>query len=254
MNFALVQYAPVWENKEKNIKKLNSLLNDINFDFDAIIFPEMSLTGFTMNSSKYAETITEIGFTYFAGLAGKYKKDVFAGIIENVNGAFYNSLIHFNTKGYVEKTYRKIHLFSLAGEDKNYTEGNEIVIAQIGNTKIGLTICYDLRFPELYRFYAKEKVDLIINIANWPIKRIEHWNALLKARAIENQCFIIGVNRVGIDGKSNKYNGCSSVFNPLGDEIAFVENEEKIIKAEVDLSEVEKVRNKFKFISDIKMI
>ncbi len=254
MILALVQYAPVWENKEKNIIKINSILNNINFNFDAIIFPEMSLTGFTMNSQKYAETNNDIGFTYFSNLAKKFKKDVFAGIIEDINGTFYNSLIHFNTKGSVVKTYRKIHLFTLAGEDKYYTEGNEIVITQIGNIKIGLTICYDLRFPELYRFYAKEKVDLILNIANWPTKRIEHWNVLLKARAIENQCFIVGVNRVGVDGKSNKYNGCSSVFNPLGNEIVSVEDEEKIIKAEINLSEVEKVRNKFKFLDDIKMI
>ena len=154
----------------------------------------------------------------------------------------------------MKNIYRKIHPFSFANEEKYFSAGNDIVATNIGDVKIGLTVCYDLRFPELYRLYAKEKVDIIIDIANWPSVRVEHWKHLLKARAIENQCFIVGVNRVGVDGKSNEYNGCSGVFNPMGKEIVLVENDEKIIQSEIDIAEVNETRTKFRFLDDMKLI
>ncbi len=118
---------------------------------------------------------------------------------------------------------------------------------------IGLSICYDLRFPELYRLYAKEKVHLIIDIANWPDTRIEHWRSLLKARAIENQCYVAGINRVGDDPKLH-YNGFSSVFDPMGKELVAVENDERIIEAEIDKSYVNDVRKKLPFLNDMRFI
>ncbi|MEE9430276.1 MAG: nitrilase-related carbon-nitrogen hydrolase [Melioribacteraceae bacterium] len=254
MKIALIQYSPIWEAKEENIKKLNELITTSSIDADVLVFPEMTLTGFTMNSSKLAETIEGISFQYFSNFASKLNKDIFAGIIEEDGKSFYNSLVHFDNNGVIKNIYRKIHPFSLVNEQEHISAGENIVITDIGNVKIGLTICYDLRFPELYRLYAKEKVDVIINIANWPVPRIEHWKHLLKARAIENQCFIVGVNRVGIDAKSYKYNGCSSVFNPMGEEIVLLENDEKIIQTEIDISEVNKTRNKFGFLEDMKLI
>ena len=254
MKLGLVQFSPVWENKEKSIEKITKLINASSIEADILIFPEMTLTGFTMKSSKYAETTEDIGFRYFSGLAKSLKKEIFAGLIENKKGIFFNSLVHFNSNGSVKNIYRKIHPFSLVNEEKYFAAGNKIVISNIENVKIGLTICYDLRFPELYRLYAKEKIDLIINIANWPSKRIEHWKHLLKARAIENQCFIAGVNRVGIDENRNKYNGCSAVFNPMGKELVLVENEEKIIQVEINIDEVKETRSKFGFLDDIKLI
>ncbi|MDY0083113.1 MAG: nitrilase-related carbon-nitrogen hydrolase, partial [Ignavibacteriaceae bacterium] len=110
-----------------------------------------------------------------------------------------------------------------------------------------------LRFPELYRFYGKEKADIIIDIANWPDTRIDHWRTLLKARAIENQCFVIGVNRVGSDPHVS-YNGFSSVFNPIGKELAAVESEEKVIEVEIDKAIVNEVRNNLPFLNDIRLI
>jgi len=254
MKLALFQFAPVWEDKKKSIEKINKLIESISLDADILIFPEMTLTGFTMNSEKYAETLNDTGFQYFADLGSKFKKDIFAGLIEKNGSEIYNSLVHFDDKGIAKNIYRKIHPFSLAKENKYFSSGNKIVITDIGQVKVGLTICYDLRFPELYRLYAKEKVDIIINIANWPSKRIEHWKHLLKARAIENQCFMVGVNRVGIDAKSNNYNGCSAVFNPMGNELVLVENEEKIIQVKIIIDEVKEIRNKFKFLDDIKLI
>jgi len=119
--------------------------------------------------------------------------------------------------------------------------------------RIGLSICYDLRFPELFRKYAKERVDIIVDIANWPVERIEHWYTLLKARAIENQCYIVGVNRVGSD-KLIAYSGWSSVFGPVGDEILCLREGEEVGIVEVHREEVIRTRNKYPFLNDIALI
>lgn len=253
MKIVLVQYSPVWESKIENINHLNEMLLKIPKDINLLIFPEMTLTGFTMDSSKFAEEIDGIGMNYFINLAAKNKINIIGGIIERYEDEIFNSSFHFDEFGLIKAVYRKIHPFSYADENKNYKAGNEIVVSKINNYKIGFTVCYDLRFPELYRLYAKEKTDVIINISNWPIKRIEHWNTLLKARAIENQCFIIGVNRVGND-PFNQYNGFSSIYDPMGNEIISVENDERLIYAEIDLEETKNVRDKFHFIDDMKLI
>ena len=206
-----------------------------------------------MNSEKFAEEIDGIGTQYFLSLSARLKTNIFAGIIERDGKNIYNSLVHFDSLGLIRARYRKIHPFSYAKEDQFYNAGNETVITQIDKIKFGLSVCYDLRFPELYRLYAKERVDVIIDIANWPIPRIDHWKTLLKSHAIANQCFMIGVNRVGTD-PFNTYNGCSAVFNPMGNEIILVENEEKIIEAEIDLDTVGATRSKLPFLNDIKLI
>ena len=253
MKAGLIQYSPDWENKEQNKKKLNNILAENCKDDDILIFPEMALTGFTMRSKEFAEDIDGDSVLYFMNLATVYNKHVMAGIIENFDGKIYNTLFHFDNNGLILARYRKIHLFSLSGEDKNYSAGNETVITKMGKTKIGLSICYDLRFPELYRKYAKEEVDILVNIASWPTQRSSHWIDLLKARAIENQCFVIGVNRVG-DDPTLSYNGCSSVFDPMGKELVTVKDKEEFISIELDLSLPKKTREILPFLNDMKMI
>jgi predicted amidohydrolase len=253
MKLGLVQFSPAWENPEESILNIEDLLRGSSSQFDALIFPEMTLTGFTMNSEKFLEEIDGIGTLYFMKLAERLKTNIFAGIIERDGKDIYNSLVHFDPLGLIKARYRKIHPFSYAKEDKFYSSGNETVITEIDKTRIGLSICYDLRFPELYRLYAKNHVDAIIAIASWPIPRIEHWKTLLKVRAIENQCFMIGVNRIGNDSEC-KYNGCSAVFDPMGNQVVMVEDEEKIIEAEIDLDLVNSTRTKLPFLKDIKLI
>lgn len=253
MKIGLIQYSPMWENKEDNKKKITSLLNEENGDVDLLIFPEMTLTGFTMYSEKFAEEIEGESFAYFASLAEKFECDVIAGIIENNSGQYFNTLIHIERSGKLKNHYHKIHPFSFSDEDKHFSGGDMPIVTEINGWKTGLTICYDLRFPELYRLYAKEKVQLIVNVANWPEKRIEHWGTLLKARAIENQCYVAGVNRVG-DDPEHHYNGLSSLFDPMGKEVVAVENEERIIFAEIKKTKVEDVRNKLPFLEDMKLI
>lgn len=252
MQIGLVQYSPVWEDKEKNKKKILNLISEVE-KYDLLIFPEMTLTGFTMNPADFAEGLQADSFRFFSELAKDKNCNIFAGIIEKKKDRFFNTLIHIKPDGNLVKLYRKIHPFSFSGEDKNYSAGIRPAMSKIKKWKIGLSICYDLRFPELYRKYAKKRTHLLVNIANWPVNRIEHWKALLRARAIENQCYMIGVNRVGDDPKLH-YNGLSSVFDPTGKEIVSVENEEKLITVEIDKNFVNEVREKLPFLEDIKLI
>ncbi len=253
MKISLVQYNPKWENKTANMKKIVLLMEKKSDLGNFLIFPEMSLTGFTMNALAMAESMNDESINFFSQLAIKEKVHVFAGIIEQSKKKYFNTLVHIDAGGKLKAKYKKIHPFSYSNEHKFYTKGKRITIAVVDGWKIGLSICYDLRFPELFRLYAKKKVDLIINIANWPITRIEHWRTLLKARAIENQCYVAGVNRVGNDKKLH-YNGFSLVFDPMGKEIVSVKNKEKIITAEIDKDYVKEVRKKLPFLEDMRLI
>lgn len=253
MKAALLQYSPFWEDKEANKNKILSILQSQNEKFDLLILPEMSLTGFSMNANTLAESINGETFRFFSELGIEKSIDVFVGIIEKSKSKPYNSLLHINNKGKLVKLYRKIHPFSFAKEHKYFNAGKKPAISKVKNFKVGLSICYDLRFPELYRKYAKKKVHLIVDIANWPDTRIEHWRSLLKARAIENQCYVIGVNRVGRDIKLN-YNGYSSIFDPMGQEILSVIDQEGLFISDIDKNFVNEVRKKLPFLEDIKLI
>ncbi len=253
MKIGLVQYNPVWEDKTKNKEKLNNLLSKEFSNEILLIFPEMTLTGFSMKSKELAESLDGESFNYYAETASKYKVHIFGGLIEKKGNTYYNSLLHVSQDGNLIKVYRKIHPFSYSTEDKHYTRGTETVNTNVDDWKVGLTICYDLRFPELYRQYGKTKSELIVVIANWPDTRIEHWRTLLKARAIENQCYVAGVNRVGKDLKLN-YNGYSSVFDPMGNELTTLADQEKILTAEISLKNVEETRTKLPFLNDIYLI
>lgn len=253
MKIGLVQYDPIWEDPAANISKIDNLLKNFRQKTDLLIFPEMTLTGFTMHAEEFAEEIDGIGTKYFINLAQERKQHILAGIIELSGSKFHNTLFHFDRNGIITARYRKIHPFTYAKENIFYSAGNEIVISKIEGIKIGLSICYDLRFPELYRSYGKQLAELIIVIANWPVTRIEHWKTLLKARAIENQCFVAGVNRVG-DDPYNKYNGSSAVFDPMGNTVLQTNSEEEIFEAELNLELVKEVREKLPFLDDIKLI
>lgn len=253
MKIGLIQYAPTWEDKNANKLKIENLLKDIPEDYSLLIFPELTLTGFTMRSDKFAEPIAGESSDYFRSLSIKYKTHIVAGLIELEGDNQFNTLIHLSPLGDLLTKYRKIHPFSYSNENKFYQRGIEPIITEIENFKIGLSICYDLRFPELYRIYGKEKVDILVSIANWPIARIEHWRLLLRARAVENQCYMVGVNRVGNDPKLS-YNGYSSVFDPMGNEVVSVADLEKVISTEIQQEKIIEVRKTFPFLEDIRLI
>lgn len=253
MKIGLLQYSPVWEDKTASQQKINSMISQNESRFDLLILPEMTLTGFTMNSKTMCEEREGESYNYFSQLAKKHSFDVFAGIIENESGDYFNTLIHISKEGRLENYYRKIHPFSYSTENLYYQKGQSTVITNVCSVKTGLSICYDLRFPELYRQYGKARTEFIVNIANWPVTRIEHWRTLLKARAIENQCYVAGVNRVGDDLKLH-YNGYSSVYDPMGAELSSVENEQGVFVVDIDAEKVKEIRAKFPFLDDMSMI
>jgi predicted amidohydrolase len=190
---------------------------------------------------------------FFSEIAASYNTALIAGFVEKSNGNFYNTLAVINPDGSLQSAYRKIHPFGYAGEDEHYTAGEKPVTAEAAGVKTGLAVCYDLRFPELFRFYGKDEVPLIVIIANWPRQRIAHWRALLKARAIENLCFVAAVNRTGSDPKA-VYNGYSSVFSPMGEEILTLPGESAVASIEIDTNEADAIKNKFPFLKDIRLI
>lgn len=253
MKIGLVQYNPDWENKETNKKKLQKLIAGLSEDVSLLIFPELTLTGFTMRSALFAEELNGDSIHFFKVIAKENNCHIITGLILEIEGKYFNSAIHIDNAGEIIECYNKIHPFSMSGEDINYNAGDRTVITQIEQLKIGLSVCYDLRFPELFRLYSIEKVELIVTIANWPIPRIEHWRTLLKARAIENQCYMAGVNRVGKD-LFHDYNGYSSVYDPMGKEIISLIDKEEIIIANINIELVKETRKKLPFLNDIKLI
>jgi predicted amidohydrolase len=253
MIIGLIQYHPVWENKKSSKSRINNLLDNLSTTVDLLIFPELTLTGFTMRSKRFSEKMDGESIDFFSSLAEKYACHIIFGLIEQDQGEYFNTLVHLAPDKKLVCKYRKIHPFSFTGENRHYESGSHPKITEVKGMDIGLSICYDLRFPELYRHYAKERVDIIVDIANWPLDRIEHWYTLLKARAIENQCYVVGVNRVGSD-KSINYPGWSSVFHPFGHELLCFREKEGVKIMKIQGEEVKKIRDKYPFLNDIRLI
>jgi predicted amidohydrolase len=253
LNIGLVQIQPVWENKDRSKIKISRLLDGRSPKVDLLIFPELTLTGFTMRSKRFAEKINGPTTKFFLSLADKYSCHIIAGFIEVDKDMYFNTLVHLRPGENLISKYRKIHPFSFSGENRHYRQGDIPIMTGINGYSIGLSICYDLRFPELFRYYAKAGVDININIANWPVDRIEHWYTLLKARAIENQCYMVGVNRVGSD-KSIDYPGWSSVFHPFGQELCCLKEYEDVKIQNIESKEVKNTRDKYPFLKDIRLV
>lgn len=216
-----------------------------------IVLPEMFTTGFTMNCKNLAESMDGPTVIWMQKIA-KAKNAILAGsLIIREKEAYFNRLIWMLPTGEYG-FYDKRHLFSYAGEDKHYTRGNKKLVGNVNGWKINLQVCYDLRFPVWSRQPVGQDMhyDMLINVANWPDKRSAAWKSLLTARAIENQCFVIGVNRVGTDGNGHHYDGCSGILDPLGNLLWTKENTEEIHTHTFHKADLEKVRSHFPFLND----
>lgn len=247
MKVALIQTDIIWEDAVQNRNNLELKINTIASDVDLIVLPEMFTTGFSMHPEAIAETMEGDSVLWLKSIA-KSKKSAIAGslvIAENDN--FYNRLVFVFPSGEMQY-YDKRHLFSLAGEDELYSAGAKKLIIDYKGWKICPLICYDLRFPVFSR--NTEDYDLLLYAANWPTARINAWDALLKARAIENMCYTIGVNRIGEDGNNHPYPGHSQVVDFLGDPIIGSSQEEIILIAELDKQQLLETRKKLDFLSD----
>ncbi|MBI5665334.1 MAG: carbon-nitrogen family hydrolase [Nitrospirae bacterium] len=254
MKIALIQLNIAWESKRANFDKAELFVKKASHEkCDIVVFPEMFNTGFSMNVSAVAEDKDGETAAILSNMAQKNNINIIAGYsLKDVdNGKGNNIAAAYDRKGLLIASYTKIHPFSFAKEDQYYSAGNTTVIFDIEGMKASIFICYDLRFPEVFRNVAKE-VQTIFVIANWPSSRREHWETLLKARAIENQCFVIGVNRTGKDGNDIQYPGSSFVFDPLGKEICSGNDVDELIICNINIHEVSEIRARFPFLKDMR--
>lgn len=248
LKIALVQSDLVWEVPELNRKNLLSKIEVISEQVDVIILPEMFTTGFTMHTKEVAETMQGKTVEWMKMIALKYNTAITGSIIISENNTYYNRLLFVEPSGKIT-IYNKRHTFTLVGEDKVFTAGTEKVIIAYKGWKICPQICYDLRFPVWAR--NTEDYDVLMYVANWPKPRVSAWDALLKARAIENMSYCIGVNRVGIDGVNSEYSGHSAVYDVLGNLMtSFTPNKEQIEIVTLEKKHVTAYRNKLKFLDD----
>lgn len=254
----LAQVDQFWEDKQKNFQHLESLFEQTIFEKGALLLlPEMFNTAFTTNGEKNAEEWGQsLSILWLMKISKKYQIAIGTSLIIKEKGSFYNRFVLVENDTILNQ-YDKNHLFSLAKEDLHFKPGTERKIFTYKGWKILPLICYDLRFPELSRIDKMVDdgalYDVLIYVANWPEKRIPHWDTLLKARAIENLTYCIGVNRIGIDGNELIYNGHSQAINPKGELISSIlQNKEEIKKINLEESLVSSVRNTFGFLKDIK--
>ena len=224
LKITLIQTEPVWEDIKGNIALFDEKINDISEETELIILPEMFTTGFSMNASSLAQDINGSSINWLQNKSRQINADIVGSIIFANNGLYFNRLLWAKPDGHLF-TYDKKHLFRFAGEEKVYSAGVGNITVELNGWKIRPFICYDLRFPAWTR-NIKNQYDIAIFIANWPEKRSMHWKSLLQARAIENQCYVIGVNRVGTDGNGLFYSGDSSIIDPLG-KIIFHKNDKE---------------------------
>jgi omega-amidase len=248
MKTTIIQSNLLWEDKKCNLAAFDiKLLQLKEGETDLVILPEMFTTGFSMKPSEFAEKTDSQTLAWMRMHAARLDAVITGSFIAEENGMYYNRLLWVQPDGEFTK-YDKRHLFGLAGEDNHYTAGNEQVIIDWRGWKVMLLVCYDLRFP----VWSRNTVDydLLLYVANWPERRAVHWRALLTARAIENQCFCIGVNRVGNDGNEIYHSGDSSVISPLGEILFHIAHEETLFTIELQKADIENLREKLPFLRD----
>lgn len=249
MKITLIQTNLFWEDKQKNISNFNNLIDSIKEDTDIIVLPEMFNTGFAINPL-LAETIEDYSIFFLKEKAIEKNATIITSLMIKDSDMVYNRLVAVSPT--TIETYDKRHLFCLSDENKLLTKGNQNTIFNIKGWKIQPQICYDLRFPKTSRnsiVNNEFNYDILINVANWPKSRSKHWKALLKARAIENQSYVIGVNRIGIDGKDIEYDGSSMVVNYSGDAI-ILEDQEFVKTFDLNKDALDNYRVSFPFSKD----
>jgi len=251
--FTLIQTELHWENKNANLQMLEQKINSIAEPTQVVVLPEMFSTGFSMKPEELAETMEGLTVRWMKRVAATKRIILTGSVIIEEDGNYYNRLVWMlpnRQYGY----YDKRHLFAYGEEDKHYSAGTKRLIASVNGWKINLMVCYDLRFPVWARQqFDKERnfeYDILIYVANWPERRSLAWKSLLRARAIENQCYVIGVNRVGNDGNNIYHSGDSMVIDPLGEILYEKADEEDVFTIQLSKERLKEVREKFQFWRD----
>ena len=247
MRVTTIQCDLIWESPAANRRHIDQKMEDLIKKTDLIVLPEIFTTGFTMNPSDLAESMDGQTHQWMKNWANRAKAAVAGSLIIEENGRFYNRFLFVCPDGTTHH-YDKRHLFTMAGEDEMYTAGTQRCVFSFLGMKICLQVCYDLRFPVFSR--NTDEYDVLIYVANWPTKRIQHWQSLLVARAIENQAYVIAVNRVGTDANGHAYPGSSSVIDPKGDIIYQMMDREDVCTHVLDMNHLLDIRKALPFLKD----
>jgi predicted amidohydrolase len=252
LKVALIQSDLQWENTEDNLKSFSEKILQVDDDVDLIVLPEMFSTGFTMNVEGLAQNQDGATFSWMKEQAISSNSAIYGSFITEDDGEIYNRAYFFFPDGSFKK-YDKKHLFTYAGEHKVFSAGKQRVIIEYKGWKIMPQICYDLRFPVWTR--NDLNYDLLIYIASWPEKRKNHWNQLLKARAIENLTYVLAVNRVGVDGNDLTYSGNSQIIEYSGDvKCEAKEHKQEILSFVLNKDDQDAYRQNFGFLNDLDKI
>lgn len=252
MHVHLVQYDIVWEDPGANRRKVTALVERVApAAGDMIVLPETAFTGFSLDTSR---TLPDAhpAEAYLAELARTHRCTVVGGVVASDGlGRASNQSLAFSSEGRLLARYVKIQPFTLGGERKVHAPGERIVCFDWQGIRVALLVCYDLRFPELFREATKQGAEMFVVIANWPAPRYHHWLKLLEARAIENLAFVVGVNRCGID-PGFSYVGRSVAVSPHGHSIADAGERERVVTAAVDPEEIRAWRREFPALEDMR--
>lgn len=252
LKFTLIQTNLIWESPDKNLDLLATKISSISAKTHVVVLPEMFSTGFSMNPNEVGETMQGKTVNWMKQQAALHNIILCGSAIIKENSSFFNRFIWMQPNG-IFATYDKKHLFAFAGENKHYKAGKNQIITQANGIKVKPQICYDLRFPVWARQQSNESenmFDVLLYVANWPERRSHAWKSLLIARAIENQCYVIAVNRIGMDGNDINHTGDSMIINPLGEVKYHKANEEDIFTYTIEKNVVEEIRAKFPFYKD----
>lgn len=252
LTISTVQTALHWEDKSANLAMLSEKIQGIREHTEIVVLPEMFSTGFSMEPARLAETMDGETMQWMKDLARSKRIILTGSLIIEEGGQYFNRLVWVLPNGQLG-TYDKRHLFAYAGEDLCYSAGQKRLVASVKGWRILLLVCYDLRFPVWARQSSAgegPEYDLIINVANWPERRSHAWRTLLAARAIENQSFVVGVNRIGADGKGIMHSGDTLVLDPLGQPLYHAADREEIHTITLDKNSLEETRQNLPFLKD----
>lgn len=254
LRITIVQFDQIWENVSANYERIEHLLQNLP-ETDVIVLPEMFHTGFSMDTNLAEEWSNNAALSFLRNWSTKLNAAIYTSFMVCENELFFNRGVFVEPSSNVTH-YDKRRSFGLGGEDKVFTEGTSETIVDFKGWKFNLQICYDLRFPELIRnrieASGEAAYDVLLYVANWPNKRVLHWNTLLRARAIENQCYTIGVNRIGMDGNNLAYSGSSAIYNGLGEIIVELNDKESVQTAILSKSDIQNLRIQLPFLKDRK--
>ena len=262
LTITTVQTALHWEDKAANLEMLETKILTVPDKMEIVVLPEMFSTGFTMEPERLAEPMSGPTVTWMKKLAAAKRIVLTGSVVIEEAGKYYNRLLWVLPNGQLGQ-YDKRHRFAFAGEDRHYAHGHRRLIASVKGWKINLQVCYDLRFPVWARQQAgtepvqsggqgqvEPEYDILINVANWPERRNHAWKTLLTARAIENQCYVVGVNRVGEDGNGIYHSGDSMVIGPMGETMYHRADLEEVHTITLQKSELDEIRTRLPFLKD----